>query len=234
MSQDIPEDITGSHEEFWTFSQVSQWGSHWRFSSDEHLNKVRDIVVNTRKIGIAINKLPPRFVHHAQMLLWRFYLNESPKNFPPVDIVPLAFESATQMLEAQSQLKQINEFSIKIFDSSRLNQQRNKGNDFKKHFNMVSSLDFNIHIHHPSDYLSQFITPEFDENQINLAECIISDSYLCPCCLVHMPKVIAEGAAIMAAAMTNSPNSVIPRNPKATSFIQDMKCFHKQSANHKN
>jgi hypothetical protein len=34
-------ETTGSHEEFWTFSQVSQWGSFWPYSDNDHLNTVR-------------------------------------------------------------------------------------------------------------------------------------------------------------------------------------------------
>lgn len=218
-------EATGSHEEFWVFSQVSQWGAHWKYSSNEHLNNIRNIVIKTRSLGI-MNNYPPRMVHFAQMLLWRFYIKESISNYNYTEIIPLAFESAAQLLETRSPRDH-------IVETLRANGDGVKRmSEFQQHFNLVIELDFNIRIHHPSEYLPQFITPQFKEYQYQLAECIIADSYLCPCCLVHRPNRIAEGAAIMAAGMTNSPTAVIPKSVKAISFIQDMKCFYQQSINH--
>ena len=46
-------------------------------------------------------------------------------------------------------------------------------------------------------------------------------------CILHKPSVIAEGAAIMAAAMLNMHDCVIPKSAQTISFIQDMKMFYK-------
>ena len=215
-------EITGSHEEFWTFSQVSQWGSHWGYSSQQqdHLHKVLNIVIKARSYGIKY-KYQARLVHYAQLLIWRFYLKENMTEYPPQSILPLAFECSSQILEVESPKNNIaNEFpkDPKIKSSP----------EFKLHFNLVTSLDFNIRIHHPSDYLQNYITSTFTEAEFRLAETIISDSFMVPVCLVHRPSVIAEGSAIMAAAMLNKTDTVIPKSTKALSFIQDMKCFYKQ------
>ncbi|OHT03906.1 hypothetical protein TRFO_28751 [Tritrichomonas foetus] len=215
-------DQTSSHEEFWVFSQVSQWGSHWVYSSNEHLNNVRSIMMTIRTIGIK-NNIPPRLVHYAQILLWRFYIKESPQKYPFVEIIPLAFESAALILETKS-YKDIVSMSIKGG-----NRNPEKVSEFRLHFRLITSLDFSLRIHHPSEYLNEYFSQQATEKQLQLAECIISDSYLCPCCLVHKPEKIAEGAALMAAGMTNSPQAVIPKSQEALSFVKDMQYFYTQS-----
>jgi cyclin C len=218
----VDPDVTGSHEEFWTFSQVSQWGSHWPYSNNDRLNYVRTIVITTRSIGLK-NRYQPRMVHFAQMLLWRFYLKENDVNSsPPKEIIPLAYESAAQLLETRS-------FRDQVAGQIPGPETAGKQNEFKLHFNLVVTLDFNIRIHHPSEYITEFVTSQFDSKHLALAECIIADSFLCPCCLVHQPRRIAEGAVIMAAGMLNSPGVVRPKCVKAISFIRDMKCFYQQS-----
>ncbi|KAH0787207.1 hypothetical protein GPJ56_008921 [Histomonas meleagridis] len=222
---DLPDpDITGSHEEFWTFTQVSQWGSHWPYSNNEHLNQVRNVVITVRNLGIN-NGIKPRMVHIAQMLIWRFYLSESIAEYPSKDIIPLAFESAAQLLETSFQFK-VNQMPHSMDNNKQLSE-------FQLHFKLVNALNFNIRIHHPSDYLSHYVNSKFTNEQFQLAECIISDSFLCPCCLVHRPTTIAEGSAIMAAGMKNNTDSVIPRSTKAISFIKDMNWFYNQSFNQK-
>ena len=218
------EEITGSHEEFWTFSQVSQWGSHWPYSVPEHLNQVHSFVVRARSLGLHL-KYDPHEVHIAQILIWRFYLRENDfKQYPAQTIIPLAFESAAQILGKKSNREQV---AMNL--ASPTTQPPAPSEQFKQHFDMTLKLHCNIRIHHPSVYLPEFITPQFGEKQMQLAECIINDSFLCPCCLVHQPRHIAEGAAIMAAGMTSVPQAVIPKSVKAISFIRDMKCFYQQS-----
>ena len=210
-------DVPGSHDEFWVFSPVSQWGSNWVYSDPEYYGKVRRIVVKARKEGID-NKYSPRMIHYAAMLIWRFYLKEKYENKP--DIIDVAFESAAQLLETHSNRDQTQSH----------NHPRGSNSDqFQNQFELVRALDFNIRIKHPSEFLSLFITPQFGESEFKLAECIIADSFLCPCCLLHPPIRIAEGAAIMAAGMRNAPGSVIPRTSKSISFIKDMKFFYNQS-----
>jgi cyclin C len=217
-------EATGSHEEFWTFSQVSQWGSHWVYSSNEYLNQVRQAVISTRMMGIR-SRCAPRMVHYAQILLWRFYLKEDDHNkYPQREIIPLAFDAAAQLLELRSVREQI---ALNLPGGP--DPPRPTSDFQQQHFRLVLALDFNIRIQHPSEFLKLFITPQFSGKQLELAECIISDSFLCPCCLVHAPAAIAEGAAIMAAGMTNCPGVVRPKTNKAISFIRDMKCFYEQS-----
>ena len=218
--------ITGSHEEFWTFSQVSQWGTHWRFSSSEqeHLQPVLNTVIKARSLGREFN-CKPRLIHYAQLLIWRFYNKEKLSDYPPLLILPLAFDCAAQILEVESPRQAI---SQKLSQQTQLDPKSRNTTEFKLHFDLVTSLDFNIRIHHPSEYITQFINEKFTQEEMHLAEMIISDSFLIPCCLVHRPSTIAEGAAIMAAGMLDRPDSVIPRTSKALSFIQDMKCFYKQ------
>jgi cyclin C len=164
-------------------------------------------------------------VHFAQMLLWRFYLKEPDlKNFPAKEIIPLAYESAAQLLETRSSREQV-AGQIPGPDLA------GKGSEFKTHFKIVMALDYNVRIHHPSEFMAEFVTAQFDSKHLALAECIIADSFLCPCCLVHQPRRIAEGAVIMAAGMLNSPGVVRPKSVKAISFIRDMKCFYQQSLN---
>lgn len=223
MSTDGELETTGSHEEFWTFSQVSQWGSAWSYSSVEnHHDNVSHFVLLARTIGMR-GRYPPREVHFAQMLLWRFYIRERDVvKYPHQEIIPLAYESAALLLEVPSHRQD-------VWAWLHGNEQSRPNETFRTHFEMIVKLSYNIRIHHPSEYLSEFITPEFNDKQLQLAECIISDSFLCPCCLVHQPRRIAEGAAIMAAGMMDNPNSVIAKSIKAISFIRDMKCFYEDS-----
>jgi cyclin C len=218
-------DTTGSHEEFWTFSQVSQWGSHWPYSDNDHLNQVRNAVVQTRQLGISL-KIQPRIVHYAQMLLWRFYLNEKDlTQYPSRDIIPLAYESACQLLDRPS----VRERVSSALSHSQGTDATGRQTEFKRHFDLVLALQFEVRVSHPSDFLQHYITSQFTSRHVNLAETIISDSFLCPCCLVHQPRQIAEGAAIMAAGMTGEPGIVRPKTVKAISFVRDMKCFYEQS-----
>lgn len=211
----VDTNATGSHEEFWVFSQVSQWGKSWIYSNPEHLNKVRSIVIQVRKIGLS-NNYTARMVHYAQMLIWRYYLKVRDDD----SMIEAAFECAAQLLEMHSnrdlQMRQVQD-------------QSKKNSEFRQQFKLVKSLDFNIRIKHPSEYLSLFVTSQFNDKQFQLAECIISDSFLCPCCLLHKPITIAEGAAVMAAGMTNMPSAAIPRSTKSLSFIKDMKFFYRQA-----
>ena len=217
-------EITGSHEEFWTFSQVSQWGSHWGYTSpqNEQLKSVLSHVFKARQIGLK-RKFAPRLVHFAQLLIWRFYLKESLTEYPIQQIMPLAYECSAQILEIDSPKNSVIE-EIGAFNNPRA---RNVS-DFKAHFNFVTSLEYNIRLHHPSDYLNRFINPTFSEKEKKLANAIISDSFMVPVCLVHKPSIIAEGAAIMAAAMLNNIGSVKPKTSKSLSFITDMNGFYKQ------
>lgn len=209
---------TGSHEDYWTFTQVSQWGDNWPYFDGELLNQVRNYAVQIRQIGIKTG-INPKIVHIAQMIIWRFYLVEKISEYKLEDIYPLAFESAAQILESPSPIK------------NSQNPRMVSSNESLLHFKLLKTLNFNIRIHHPSDYLHHFINSSFTTEEIRLAECIISDSFLCTCCLVHKPAQIAEGAAIMAAGMTENPGSVIPRTSKAISFIKDMQWFYNQSLN---
>ncbi|EAY06465.1 hypothetical protein TVAG_149510 [Trichomonas vaginalis G3] len=223
--------ITGSHEEFWTFSQVSQWGTHWRYSSLEqdkdHLQPVLNTVMKARTLGNK-HQCKPRLIHYAQLLIWRFYNKEKLSDYHPNLILPLAFDCAAQILEVESPKQLI----AQDLAASGQIENKNKSSEFGLHFALVTSLDYNIRIHHPLDYICQFINANFTQDEMRLAEIIISDSFLIPCCLVHRPAAIAEGAAIMAAGMLDRPDSVIPRTSKALSFIQDMKCFYKQKQKH--
>lgn len=216
------EQPTCSHEEFWVFSQVSQWGSNWVYSSNIYLNRIRAMMMTIRSLGIK-NNISPRLVHYVQILLWRFYLKESPDKYQFIDIIPLAFESAGIILDTKS---------VKDYVSNSIttgHRNTDKISEFKLHFKLITSLDVALRIHHPSEYLNQFFTQQATERQLQLAECIISDSYLCPCCLVHTPERIAEGAAIMAAGMTNSPTVAIAKSQEALSFVRDMQYFYTQS-----
>jgi cyclin C len=223
-----PEGI-GSHEEFWTFSQVSQWGSHWPYIDNDHLNSVRAAVVQCRQIGLT-QKIYPRLVHYAQMLIWRFYLKEKDLTvYSPREIIPLAYESAAQLLDRPSCRDQVARGLVHLPASDGPGKQT----EFKKHFHLILALEFEIRIHHPSEYLKYYITSQFTPRHLELAETIIADSFLCPCCLVHQPQRIAEGAAMMAAGMMGAPGIVRPKSVRAISFIRDMRCFYEQSLKRK-
>lgn len=212
----VDANATGTHEEFWVFSQVSQWGSNWIYSNHEYLYQIRQIVNRVRSMGIK-NKYPARMVHYAQMLIWRYYLKVHDEEFS-TGTIDAAFESAAQLLEMHSSRD----------PQMHQNQdQSRKTSELRQQFKLDFSLDFNIRIKHPSEYLSRFVTSQFGEKQFQLAECIISDSYLSPCCLLHTPLTIAEGAAVMAAGMTNMPAAAIPQTTKSLSFIKDMKFFYR-------
>lgn len=208
-------EITGSHEEFWTFSQVSQWGSPWPYTNEAHLNKVRSCVITTRAHGLKWNK-SPREIHIAQALIWRFYLRkQDTEKYPYKDIMLCAYACAAQSLENQM--------------AHKTDTTLQTGDGGKMQFEFMQALNFHLKISHPSEYLKEFITPEFTGKQLDLAECIISDSFLCPCCLVYKPRNIAEGAAIMAAGMTGNPNSVIPKETKTIAFIRDMSVMYRNT-----
>lgn len=211
--------LTGSHEEFWVFSQVSQWGSNWVYSKPDYYEKVHKLVVSARQLGLA-NQYKPRTVHYAQILLWRYFFKEPTKDFSPQttnQILDAAFESAARLLETQ----------VKPHNA----QNTDDHSAFKQQFELVKSLNFHIRIKHPSEYLHLFLTDKYSPKQAQLAECIISDSFLCPCCLLYKPIVIAEGAAVMAAGMTKALDSVAPQTTKSISFIQDMKFYYQHSKN---
>jgi cyclin C len=108
-----------------------------------------------------------------------------------------------------------------------------KQTEFQKHFNMMVQLNFEVRIHHPSDYLKFFVTSQFTGRYLELAATIISDTFMCPCCLVHSPLTIAEGCAMMAAGMLGAPGIVRPQTTRAISLIRDMKLFYEQSMKHK-
>lgn len=213
----VDTNVTGSHEQFWVFSQVSQWGQPWPYSDETYLNKVRQIVIQVRSIGIK-NNHPARMVHIAQMLIWRYYLKVHDED---TSIIEPALLSAAQFLEIQKS------------HESQMHQNQDpskKSSEFMQQIKLLKSLDLNIKINHPSEYLSHFVTSQFGVRQYQLAECIISDSFLSPCCLLHKPVTIAEGAAIMAAGMTDLPDAAIPRTVQSISFIKDMKFFYRQSS----
>jgi cyclin C len=233
MNSGVPDgperDEVGSHEEFWVFSQVSQWGSHWSYSDNDHLNQVRNAAVQCRQIGLA-QKLYPRLVHCAQLLIWRFYLKEKNlKQYHARDVIALAFESAMQLLDRVSCREQV----LRGIAQSLAPDNTPKPSEFQKHFNMIVQLNFEVHVHHPSDYLKFFITSQFTGRYVELAETIISDTFMCPCCLVHSPATIAEGSAMMAAGMLGSPGIVRPKTARAISLIRDMKFFYEQSMKRK-
>ena len=89
----------------------------------------------------------------------------------------------------------------------------------------IEVTEYKHNLHHPSEFLSQFITSQFKESDIALAQCIISDSFSNPCCILYLPQTIAEGAAILAAAMNENKDSVIPKTLSALSYINDFKRF---------
>jgi cyclin C len=144
------------------------------------------------------------------------------------DVILLAYESACHLLDRPS-CRDILSRSLPPSGP----EPPAKLTEFKKHFHLVDALDFEIRIHHPSEYLKYYITTQFNQRQLEIAEAIISDSFLCPCCLVHQPHRIAEGAAMMAAGMTGQPGVVRPKSVKAISFIRDMKCFYEQGLSQK-
>jgi hypothetical protein len=218
-----------THEEFCTISPVSQWGSRWLYIDDAHLREVRTAVSQCRSLGIS-QKVCPRLVHNAQLLIWRFYLKETDfKQYPTRDIIGLAFECSIQLLDRIACRTQVNRGLNQLPSSDGPPKQ----GVFKKHFEMLVALDFEIGIPHPSDYLEYYITMAFTGKYIEQAETIIADSFLCPVCLVHTPPTIAEGAAIMAAAMLGAPSIVQPKTVNALAFIQEMKTFYLQSLRHK-
>ncbi|OHT11501.1 hypothetical protein TRFO_19043 [Tritrichomonas foetus] len=209
---------TGSHEEFWVFSQVSQWGSNWVYSDYDYLRKVRSIACIIRQTGLK-NKHSPRMVHYAQMLIWRFYLKEKVENYSETEIIDAALESAAHLLETHSARDTSR-------DPSGGQARATNSDQFKQHFRLVRSLDFNIRIKHPSEYIPLFTSSQFTSRLYQLAECIISDSFISPCCLLHPPIRVAEGAVIMAAGMMNQPGVVTPKSAKSISFIKDMKFYY--------
>lgn len=213
----IDPNITGSHEEFWVFSQVSQWGSTWAYADEAYLNKIRQIVIQVRSIGIKENH-PARMIHIAQMIIWRYYLKVQDDE---KSIIKPALGLAAQILEIHpSRDPQMHQ-----------NQdQSKKSSEFMQRIDLLKNLDENIKTNDPSKYLSRFVNSQFGIRQYQLAECIISDSFLSPCCLLHKPVTIAEGAAIMAAGMTDVPDAAIPRTTQSLSFIKDMIFYYKLSS----
>ena len=209
--------ITGSHEEFWVFTESSQWGGKWSYSqeNDKKIGEIQKCVIKARDVGIKL-QLKPRLIHYAQLFIWRFYLKKNIREFPPVSVLPIAYESAAQILEFESPREKI----IKEIGGDR------KSKEIELHFSLVETLNFNMRIHHPSEYLPLYISNS-EQNLLIMAESIISDSFLLPTCILHKPSVIAEGAAIMAAAMLNMHDCVIPKSAQTISFIQDMKMFYK-------
>lgn len=201
--------ITGSHEEFWVLSSRSQWNCKWIFSDQKILKTVQDAIFEVRRIGMSC-RCQPRVIHIAQLFLWRFYAKTNILENPPSLYIPIAFECAAQILEVDvpNECRRIDE---------------NRFSKFDVHFKLVSAIDFNLRVHHPSEYLTQF-TGQSDNNDI--AESIIADSFLIPTCLMYKPIVIAEGAAIMAAAMETY-DYITPKNKECLPFIQDMKMFYK-------
>ena len=209
--------ITGSHEEFWVFTESSQYGGKWSYSqeNDKKILEIQKYVQKARDVGIKL-QLKPRLIHYAQLFLWRFYLKKNIRDFPPTSVLPMAYESAAQILEFESPREKI----IKEIGADR------KSKEIELHFSLVQTLNFNMRVHHPSEYLPLYII-NHQENLDSLAESIISDSFLLPTCILYKPAIIAEGAAIMAAAMLNLNECVNAKSAQTISFIQDMKMFYK-------
>jgi cyclin C len=208
--------ITGSHEEFWVFSRNSQWDKKFLFSEQNIFDRVREAIMEVKNIGMK-HRCSPRVIHTAQLFLWRFYAKMKISDYPPVINIPIAFECASQILEIEIPN-----------ECKRLNDE--KSNEFDRHFELVSAINFNTRVHHPSEYLTQYTN---NQGIIDRAEGIISDSFLIPACLFYKPVVIAEGAAVMASAMsgnmfTHQSLSVAPKSKQCLPFIQDMREFYQR------
>jgi hypothetical protein len=216
------EDIL-AQEEFWTFSEITQSGASWSYSSADHLNNIRPIVTSARVIGSRARQ-HARTVHIAQLLLWRFYLAELDcLKYPQRETVVLAFEAAAE----NQGIAFIRDQITNTFQPG--GEFPKPGGEVHKYFRSVTGIDANIRIRHPSDFLRDYVTSQFAPNQVGLAECIISDAFMSPACLLHPPQRIAEGAAIMAAGMTNSPGAVRPKTTKVLAFIRDMRTFYEEA-----
>lgn len=133
------------------------------------------------------------------------------------DVIFAAIECACQILD-------ISLGTLHFPDRS-----RHRPGDIPVQFHIIQDLHYNLRMHHPSDYIRQYITDSFTDDMMNLALVIISDSYLSLCCLVYTPDVIAEGAAIMSSAMFGRADAVIPKTTKSLSFVRDMKAFYEES-----
>jgi cyclin C len=90
-------------------------------------------------------------------------------------------------------------------------------------------MDYNIRIHHPSEYLQLFTNSDEGNLVRKYSEIIISDSFLTPCCIIYKPAIIAEGAFVMASAMQDI--DCIPKSINVINFINDMKQFYKTKDN---
>lgn len=224
--------ITGSHEEYWTIYPRSQWNSNctWNYLNKNNENKIHEAAMHIRRIGRNCN-LPPRLIHYTQLLIWRFYAKESIDQHPIGVFISLAFECASQFIEyddSHNLLSKIREDK----EIQRLSvPYSGEKSQLVLHFQFVTSLDYTVRIHHPSEYLPMFISvncpPDKKMNLISIAEKIIADSFLSPCCLVHRPSAIAEGAMIMSAAMQELSAYINVRSTKALSFIADISNFYK-------
>lgn len=208
-------EINGSHEDFWTFSQISLWGGNWDYANpdDEHRKRIQKIVCEARRKG-ELSHLNETLIRFAQLFIWRVFIKKHRNDLSGSEdiIVYLAYETAAIILD-----ENISDFlgglSIKRDD-------RNTKIDAE--FQFYDALDYNFRVHNPSDYISLYINEKFTKEDYCYAENIISKSFSSLICLLYEPTVIAEGACVMAAGSNNNPYSVHPRSVKSLSFIQDM------------
>ncbi|EAY05918.1 hypothetical protein TVAG_353590 [Trichomonas vaginalis G3] len=221
--------VTGSHEEYWVVYPKSQWNNQWNYSSKDLEKQILDAVQKIRRIGVRYN-MPPRLIHYTQLLIWRFYAKEQIDTHPLGIYILQAFECAARFVECE-----IHNYIQSIQadpDFPKSSSLSTNTPELLLHFQFVTSLEYTVRIHHPSEYIPMYLKPQqygLDPDIVNLAEKIVSDSFLTPCCLVHRPAAIAEGAVIMAATILDRQNSICVRSAKALSFISDMKFYYDHS-----
>lgn len=210
--------LGGTTDKFWSFSQVNQWGTHWCYSEEniDHLRRVSQIVKDCRACGINGN-IHPRIVHMAQLVIWRFYMKNQVKENNINDVMNAAFECSEQIQDLNIHPPQ--------FDRTRV-----RSGEIPHQVNLINELHFYQHAKHPTDYIKQFIRSIFTAQEMNLTLTIISDSFLSPCCLMYPPEVIAEGAVVMAAAILDQPDTVVPKTTESLAFINDMKIFYEENS----
>ena len=192
-----------------TYCILSEWGNDFKSILD---NPWRIISI-TRQFGIEL-QCKPRHIHFAQLLCWKFYLKKKSEEFSPEIAIPIFYRIIQDDYHLSPNFN---------FDFSSNGLEKLILNIFKKRINInpqniidfrnkiIEVTEYKHNLHHPSEFLSQFITSQFKESDIALAQCIISDSFSNPCCILYLPQTIAEGAAILAAAMNENKDSVIPK-----------------------
>ena len=200
---------------------LSEWGNDFNLI----LKNLLKMVLQTRTFGVELG-CEPKHVHFAQFLCWKFYIIKGLEKYSPEISIPLFY----QILQRDYHL------SPKVNIGSYIELKRHISNNNTATDELLKIIEengFHHNLSHPTEHLHKFITSQFTEKDIAYARYFISSSFSMPCCILYSSETIAEGSAILTAALNGNKESVIPRTIKALSYINDFKRFTEEQKSNK-